>query len=306
MTPLLPYEIRTIRPDETASVFVVHTAIEPVDAGQLLVWTQELEERLETGGRAWVVARGRRLAGYAVVDPVPGLPGVYDLSGGIVPARRRQGLGARLLRHVQESAGEMGIAQLSCRVDSLEDTVAQFLLRRDFYVEHEECLLVANDLSTLPLIRDETLGELRTYPTTEAIGLFCRVYNASFYGTPWAQPFSEAEVAAALARPEDLLFAVVDGAPVGVIWHELFSDGRGRVEPLGIIRSHQGRGYGRRLLVAALHDLRRRGAREVEIGVWRDNQIAMNLYKGLGFREDASWYFLAHDPSDGLQALKTE
>ena len=284
MNTFLPYEIRELRPDETAALFVVHAAIEPVYAGQLLAWTQEMEERLETGGRAWVVARGRRLAGYALVDPVPGLPGVYDLSGGIVPARRRQGLGARLLSHVQKSAGEIGIAQLSCRVESLEDAVAEFLLRRDFYVEHEECLLISNDLSALPLISDETLGELRTYPTSEAIALFCRVYNASFSGTPWAQPYLEAEVAATLAQPEDLLFAVVDGAPVGVIW----------------------RAPRRRLLVAALHDLRRRGAREVEIGVWRDNQIAMNLYKGLGFREDASWYFLAHDPSDGLQALKTE
>ena len=306
MTPLLPYEIRTIRPDETASLFVVHTAIEPVDASQLLVWTQELEERLETGGRAWVVARGRRLAGYAVVDPVPGLPGVYDLFGGIVPARRRQGLGARLLRHVQKSAGEMGIAQLSCRVDSLEDTVAQFLLRRDFYVEHEECLLISNDLSALPLISDETLGELRTFPTSEAIALFCRVYNASFSGTPWAQPYLEAEVAATLAQPEDLLFAVVDGAPVGVIWHELIADGRGRVEPLGIIRSQQGRGYGRRLLLAALHNLRQRDAQIVEIGVWRSNQVAMGLYRSLGFVESDTWYFLACDVGLPAAAVKAE
>ncbi len=150
MMPFSPYEVRRARPDELASLFVVHAAVSPMDAGRMLDWTQELEERLETGGRAWVVARGRRLAGYALIDPVPGLPGVYDLTGGTVAARRRQGLGTQLLRHVKSAAGEMGIRQLSCAVDNLTDDTAAFLLRRGFFVEHEECLLELAGLSLLP------------------------------------------------------------------------------------------------------------------------------------------------------------
>jgi ribosomal protein S18 acetylase RimI-like enzyme len=295
MTPFLPYEIRQLRPDETAALFVVHAAIEDADAGQMLAWVQEMEERLEYGGRAWVAARGRRLAGYAEADPVPGLPGVYDLTGGIVPARRQQGLGTMLLRHVQGAAAGMGIRQLSCRVPGLEDEVARYLLQRGFYVEHEECLLILQDLSQLPPVTAELRAGLGTFPAEEAVAHFLRVYDDSFSGMAWSQPYTEDEVASALARPEDLLFAVNDGRPAGVIWHEMVSYGVGRVEPLGVIRGHRGRGLGRLLLVAALDGLRRRGAREVQIGVWRDNHPAMNLYTSLGFAEVDNWYFLAHD-----------
>mgnify|MGYP003382482583 CR=1 FL=1 len=36
MTPFASYEIREIRPDETAALFVIHAAITPTDAGQML------------------------------------------------------------------------------------------------------------------------------------------------------------------------------------------------------------------------------------------------------------------------------
>ena len=294
-------EIQAAGPAEGAALFVVRAAISPTDAGQLLAWTQELEERLELGGRAWTVGRGRRLAGYATLDPVPGLPGVYDLEGGIVPARRRRGLGTMLLRHLQREAAMADVRQLSCRVVGLQDEAAQFLLRRDFYVEHEECLLQLFDLDGLPPLPAGLPGEIKMFPLTQAVGEFVRVYEESFSAMPWSQPYAAAEVAAALARPEDLLFAVVEGIAVGVVWHELLPDGRGRIEPIGIARRHQGRGLGRGLMLAALHDLRRRGARAVEIGLWRQNTPAMNLYKSLGFLEVANWYYLACDP-EGLKA----
>lgn len=295
MNPFLPFEVREIRPDETAALFVVHAAIAPVDAGQLLDWTQELEERLEAGSRAWVVARGRRLAGYAAADQLPGLPGVYYLTGGIVPARRRQGLGAMLLRHVQEVAADAGIRQLSCRVADLEDDTAGFLLRRGFHVEHEECLLALDDFSGLPPLPDEARLGLTVFPQAEAVAHFLQVYDDSFTGTAWSQPYTEAEVFALLAQPDDLLFAVIEGRPVGVIWHEMISTEIGRVEPLGVAHGYQGQGIGRRLLLAALEGLRQRGAREVQIGVWRTNHAAMALYTSLGFVESDNWYFLAHD-----------
>ena len=119
MHPGSQFDIRAAVPDDAASLFVVQAALAPTDAGQMPAWTQEMEDRLESGGRAWVAARGRRFAGYALIDPLPGLPGVYDLSGGIVPARRRQGLGTQILRHVQDAGRELGVGRLSCRVESL-------------------------------------------------------------------------------------------------------------------------------------------------------------------------------------------
>ncbi len=301
---LLPnhdYTVRAAGPEDAAALFIVHAAITAADAGQLLSWTEEMEERLETGGHAWIIGRdGRKPVGYALIDPVSGLPGIYDLSGGIVPTGRRRGQGTSLLRHVQHAARALGVRQLSVRVVGLEDETAAYLLRRGFVVEHEECLLQLGNLSDLPLVPDNPPGHLVTYPRDRAIAEFCRLYDDSFSGAPWSQPYTEAEVAALLYDATDLLFIEVESRPVGVAWCEALSNGRGRVEPLGIARAYQGLGYGRRLLLGALHHLRRR-AYVVEIGTWRQNSVALNLYKGLGFREVDRWYYLACE-LDGLKA----
>jgi ribosomal protein S18 acetylase RimI-like enzyme len=299
ISPFDQYAIRDYHPDDAAALFVLHAAIASAEAGQLMAWTQLLEERLEAGGRIWLAAQGKRLMGYAAIDPLPGLPGLVDLSGGVAPAWRRRGVGARLLRHVETAAAAVGVRQLSCWAGSLQDETARFLLGRGFYVEHEECLLELADLRGLPVEPVSPTGALVTYPLARAVAEFCRLYERSFDGLPWSQPYSEAEVTAMLARPEDLLFLVESGEPVGVVWHERLPDGRGRVEPLGIAREHQGRGRGRRLLLAALHSLRWQGAGLIEIGLWRRNDPAMNLYQSLGFVEAANWYYLARDLARG-------
>jgi ribosomal protein S18 acetylase RimI-like enzyme len=295
MIPFDAYDIRDFRPDDAAALFVVAAAIEGLDAGQLVAWTQDIEERVESGARVWLLARGRRLAGYALVEPLPGLPGVFDLSGGVVAARRGRGLGGRLLAHVAAQAPALGARELSARVEALDDEAAVFLRRRGFSLEHEECLLELSDLSELPPVPDAPSVAVVSLPRDRAIAEFIRLYDQSFTGRPWSQPYTEAEVAAALARADDMLFATVDGEAVGVVWHERLPDGRGRVEPIGIAAAHQGRGLGRTLLLAALHSLRRQGAAPVEIGLWRANEVAMHLYKGLGFREVANWYYLARE-----------
>ena len=295
MIPFDAYDIRDYRPDDAAALFVVVAAIEPLDAGQMVAWTEELEARVESGTRVWLLARGRRLAGYAAVESLPGLPGVFDLSGGVVPARRGWGLGGRLLAHVAAQAPALGARELSARVERLDDEAAVFLLHRGFGVEHEECLLELSDLSDLPPLPDAPGVAFVTLPRQRAITEFGRLYEQSFAGRPWSQPYSEAEVAATLGRADDLLFAKVEGQPVGVVWHERLPDGRGRVEPIGIAAAHQGQGHGRRLLLSALHSLRQQGAAPVEIGLWRTNEVAMHLYKGLGFSEVANWYYLARE-----------
>jgi ribosomal protein S18 acetylase RimI-like enzyme len=205
------------------------------------------------------------------------------------------GGGGRLLAHVAAHAPALGARELSARVERLDDEAAVFLLRRGFAVEHEECLLELANLSALPPVPDAPGVAFVTLPRERAIAEFGRLYEQSFAGRPWSQPYSAAEVAATLGQADDLIFATLDGQPIGVVWNERLPDGRGRVEPIGIAAGHQGRGHGRRLLLAALHSLRRQRAAPVEIGLWRTNEVAMHLYKGLGFSEVANWYYLARD-----------
>lgn len=90
-------------------------------------------------------------------------------------------------------------------------------------------------------------------------------------------------------RGENLMYlAVTNRFPVGQVWADLMRGGRGgalfwafRVFPL-----MRGKGVGRRLLAVAERDLARRGVREVEIGVEKDNLRARRLYERLGYQFD--------------------
>jgi GNAT superfamily N-acetyltransferase len=295
LNPLAGYQIREAGPGDAADLFILQAAIASTGAGEFLAWTQQLEERLETGSLAWIATAGRRPVGMALIDPLPGLPGVFELNGGIIPARQRQGAGTRLLARVVADAGAWGGNQLSCRVDSLAGATAGFLLRRGFFIEHEECLLERRGLDDLPAIPTRPGDRFISYARERAVTEFCRLYLQSFSDAPWSQPYSPDEVEETLVEAEDLLFWERDGAPVGVAWLEVAEGGRARIEPIGIDRDYQGQGFGHRLLLAALHEFRRRGANLVEIGLWRNNIIAMHLYQSLGFAEVANWYYLAYD-----------
>jgi ribosomal protein S18 acetylase RimI-like enzyme len=293
--PFAEFEIREAGLEDVATLFVTHAAVTSTGAGQLLEWTRLLEERLEAGGRAWLLLRRRQPAGYALIDPLPGLPGIVDLTGGIVPAGQRRGLGSKLLSEVITTIRQPGIRQLSCRVENLDEGPALFLMKHGFTVEHEECLLQLNDLSRLPPIPDHPSGNLTTYPRSKAVAEFCKLYERSFAGMPWSQPYTEAEVESILSEAEDLRFMENSAETIGVIWLEALGDGQARIEPLGVAQNYQGSGYGRRLLVAALHEFRRRKIGMVEIGLWRENVAAMHLYQSLGFIEVGNWYYLAYD-----------
>lgn len=292
-----PFVVRSYAPGDEATMYTVTATLHPADAGDLMGWTLRLEETLETGGAAWVAARGKRVSGYAIVAPVPGLPGVFELTGGVATPWQRRGTGTRLLDTVKAESPAIGAQRLSVFTADLNGEAALFLLGRDFAVEHEECLLELNLDHGLPDAPEVSGLSVATLPREAAVALFPVVYEASFAGTRWAQPYSMAETAALLDHADDLLFLMRDGEPVGVAWTEVGLAGVGRIEPFGIVRAQQGRGYGRWLLREALVRLRERGATTAQLGLWRDNNAALTLYQRAGFVEVANWYYLAHDLS---------
>lgn len=287
--------IRDYTPDDAAALYVLSSALEPAAAGSLTEWAGHLNALSDLGGRAWVAASGSRLAGYALVVPLPGLPGLFDLNGSVAPDQRRRGIGTRLLEHVCEAAHPLGAEMLSALANDPDGPMASFLLRRGFFVEHEEILLERKDLWELPVLPELGGAEVVSLPREQAVDTFCRLYRQSFDGLPWSQPYTRVEVAAELVSADDLLFLVRDGQAIGVAWLAVTPGGVGQIEPIGIARDHQRRGNGRLLLIHALHRLWERGALRAEIGAWRDNAAAILLYETLGFVEIDSWAYLARD-----------
>jgi mycothiol synthase len=61
---------------------------------------------------------------------------------------------------------------------------------------------------------------------------------------------------------------------------------------LGVDPDYQGRGLGKRLLLAGLSYLKGKGLQVVELTVDRENKVACTLYKSVGFKlwTSSLWY----------------
>jgi ribosomal protein S18 acetylase RimI-like enzyme len=94
-----------------------------------------------------------------------------------------------------------------------------------------------------------------------------------------------------LQSPGQSVYVLEDeGEPVGVLWlAERESGGRHTlfVYDVHIDERHRGRGLGRAAMQLAEEEARRRGMSRIELNVFGGNEVARNLYRSLGYREQA-------------------
>lgn len=251
------------------------------------------------GGRIWVVVDEWDTAvGYAALLPVPGLPHLAELQAEIVPDRRGMGYGRLLLSHVRQQAKSTPYQQLSVKVPSLESATARFLLAQGFFLEHEEWVMRQEQLA---LSQEPMTPALSVWTITDeatAVATFTTLYDQSFTPHPWYQPYTPAELQATLETPTDILFLQSPVAalqsPIGFAW--LHRRGPvGEIEPMGIVPAWQGKGYGRRLLQAALQKLAQRGATSAQVTAWRNNHAAIHLYQRSGFQHTHTHTYLTYN-----------
>lgn len=248
----------------------------------------------EWGGDVWVLEAAGELVAYATIAPVPGLSHIGELGLCVTPAQRRRGYGSRLLAHVLAALAETAMHQVSYSVADLTSGAASFLRAQGFFVEHEECVL-RRSLAALPSSNCPAGSRLRTLQRREAIPLFCRLYDQSFRGLPWYQPFTQDEVASTLAAADDLLFLQQDDELAGATWLQTEGGTLGIIEPIGVLPAYQGRGLGRCLLVEAMRRLAQRGLATAQIGTWCNNARALRLYERLGFEQESKLSYMAYD-----------
>ncbi|HFQ93668.1 MAG TPA: GNAT family N-acetyltransferase [Anaerolineae bacterium] len=247
-----------------------------------------LQRELERAVYARVLTIDDEIAGYTAVWPVPGLPDIVEIDGFVAPSRQRQGLGSRLLQQLTADFSDRSPLQLSWQTNSLETPGARFLQKHGFSLEHEEWLMELTDWRGLP----PAAVPLQTLDRATAVTQFLRLYDASFSHTPWHQPFTPQEAAADLANAPDLYFLTPEETPIGFAWVRPSGKGAVEIEPMGIAREWQGRGYGRHLLLAVLQHLSWQNIHTVRMGVWAQNTAAVHLYQSVGFRRVASVFYL--------------
>lgn len=264
-------------------------------------------ERLEaSGGGLWVVWEEATDVAVALaeIEGLPGLPELFELGGGVSQVWRRRGVGRFFWGELRESLPAAGIHHLEVAVPT--PGAQTFLEVLGFWEGHRELSLRLPLAAPAGLKAPDAGLTLRTLPAPEAIGTLRALYEGSFAGHPWHQPYEDdAAVAEWLQAAADILFLCFAEEPIGFVWLQPQGDGRTvQLEPVGLLPAWQGRGWGRYLLLAALAEAYRRGFRIAEIGVWAENEVALGLYRSVGFRPVAERLFMRVDlPSSPLGGL---
>jgi mycothiol synthase len=285
-------EIRSYQAADADALSAIYNDAYPDNRHSSRLFHGRMRHLLANEGFVRVLLVNGEPAGFAAASPVPGLQRVMSLELVVHGTKRRQGLGSQLLQHLLSALKEAGVGQLSYSVTDLTAPAAQFLQARQFFVEHQEWLMERANLDALPHLPDV---DLQRFPRAEAINLFCDLYDRSFADFPWYQPYSSAEVEATLDSPADLLFLAKNRSPIGFIWTRWAGEGVGEIEPIGVVKEYQGQGHGHALLLAGLHRLKRLGAEQARVGVWKDNATAIHLYRSLGFLPIQTFTYLALD-----------
>jgi mycothiol synthase len=250
----------------------------------------------KSGGRIWTILVDGKPVGYASVQPVPGLEGIFDLQGYIDPKYQRNGLGGHLLNHLLADLEGSPTRQVSHPVNDIGEPAALFLKQHGFFIEHVEIFLTLDMDRRLPANELPAGYTLKNYSRPTAISHFRDLYDKVFSDYPWYQPYeSDSQVSAELADSTDILFLLHHRQPIGFLWIRWLGLDRAEIEPLGILPAYQRQGLGRSLFLAALEEMAKGGARHVSVGVWQDNEAAIRFYEGLGFIPDQTVTYLAYN-----------
>lgn len=241
--------------------------------------------------KAWVAELDRPM-GYVAYAPLPGLPHLADLFIYIDPPYRRQGFGRKLVQFLLEQLKGSEITQIAAPYDDSNDSLGQFLHHCGFFLEHSEYELTRFNVEPLP----DSSHALTTLPLRKGATLMRQLYDTSFQGYPWHQPYvNDEELLDEIGIGGNIYFLMQEGKPIGFAGVS-YDGGSAEIEPLGIIPTHRGKGFGRTLVTSLLDTLfRRADLHAVHIVAWSENDAAIKLYQSVGFTLTQTRHYLAHN-----------
>ena len=198
------------------------------------------------------------------------------------PDHRGQGVGRKLLAAM--------ITQGPLRVWAMGETgAAQALARGSQLVPVRRLLIMKRSLAgVIPVSPPPTGVTIRTFVVGEDEREWLAVNAQAFAGHPEQGRIGLDDLTDRMAEPwfdpEGFFVAIRDSAMIGFHWTKQHPGGLGEVYVLGVDPEAGGEGLGRALLSIGLEYLRQRGNTEVELYAEADNEPAVALYGGYGFR----------------------
>ena len=218
------------------------------------------------------------------------------------PEHRRQGLATKLLEPAMHRTEELGVKVAQVNVAE-KNEVAQKILTGLGFKPVRRFLELRLDLTGINWPdADQALLGCRCLRRGEEDKL-TEIQNRSFTGTWGYNPNTVEEIAyrtnSSNCSPEDIILASEGDRVTGYCWTGIDSAGEaaaaantGRIFMLGVDPEYRGRGIGRKVLLAGLAHLKRKGIRMTGLTVDSENEVAGELYRSIGFVVESSslWY----------------
>lgn len=248
-------------------------------------WREFVARPEHAGGAGFAVVEddAQALVGFAYSARIEDDPPLRHFRIFVNPRARRRGAGTALLRHVAGLDPPASVvAQCICR-DAWEAGAA--FLRRHGFLAHATSLEMERDGGPPG---DERVAGFRLRPyrgTGPDDTAWIALSEQGYRGTPGYTPATPASLAHERARKGfHLWLAEREDAPgevVGLCMTVRPEGEPARLESVVVAPEVRGRGLGRALTVAGLRTLA--GGR-VALNVRGDNEPALRVYRGLGFR----------------------
>ena len=301
-----PYTIRNYQSADFDKLVQLNIEAEKLEPSGRRISPQGIAETLgrpdySPEQNLFVVEIAGDIVGYMDVTPELTI-GRAILDCWVHPEHRRKGLGTKLLSYAISRAKELGAKNV--HVNILEDNVvAKSVLSRLGFECVRRFLELRLDMTKVRWqdIDQAALG-FRHLQYGEEDKL-TQIQNRSFAGSWGYNPNTVEQVTYHTSlsdrSPEDIVL-IYDGDKVtgycwtGIIYEAEAAIGkrRGRIFMLGVDPDYQGRGVGRRALLAGLARLKSKGVQVTELTVDSENEVACALYRSVGFevRTGSLWY----------------
>ncbi len=298
------YIIRNYKPADFGKFLqLTIEADEPEPSGHYTS-PQALNERLSRPHYSpehdlFVVERAGAVIGYMDLTPEPSIRRVI-LTCFIHPSYRRQGLASKLLGHAVHRCQELGtkVVHVNIRQDNIaaKSTLSKFgfkLVRRFLHLRLDISKVRWQDMNQATL-------QYRYFRCGEDERL-TQIQNRCFARTWGYNPNTVQEITYLTNltnfSPQDIVLASDGDKSAGYCWtrttYKGESDERvGQIFMLGVDPCYRGRGIGKRVLLAGLSYMKRKGIQLAELTVDNRNKVACSLYRTIGFEVQSSslWY----------------
>ena len=217
------------------------------------------------------------------------------------PEHRKKGLAKQLFSRALTRIQELDARYIHVNI-SEENKVAGIVLEKSGFKPVRSYLEMKIDISKMDRLEvEKAASECRCIEHGEEIEL-TRLQNRAFEGQ-WGYNPNTTETITYYTRlggfsPEKVIFVCHEDKIVGYCWAEIVpssdndSEQEGIIHMLGADPDYQGKGIGRKALMAGLAYLMKKGVKTASLSVDSKNRSACNLYRSIGFTQQAKnlWY----------------